>query len=485
MTVSGLLLLFLAMLAASRPSIGLVAAIGVLLPFEANSLLTTGVNLITVDFYLLMIVAYCVTRFLATGRIRLDRLNMLIIAICVVGVAVSMFAPRFFAGQVGVIPLDHFGAGYALWLRVTTVPLQPTFNNVTQSIYLVLQFMGLACLCGLAARAGYERLSAALKLAAGVNIALVAATQIFGPQILDFFFTAGYRDLRAAQAFGDYRAVGAFREAARQGQFAAMCFGYFMTAYVIQRGRLNAWLAIGSLVCAVLSYSSTALLGLLVSIVAMIWMIVVVSVRGAVSRGMWVRVGTVTTSSLVAAVLLLVAGGGAVEGFLADLFTGLTVEKLASSSGFERLAFVNVSLDVLAQTYGIGCGLGCTRGNGLWLVMAANGGILLALLLLLIVLGVIYPRRQGGGTLTQAERFASYPAVIGFLALLASLSGSLTVPNVGIVFTFAAALCWTKRAGLPDAAELLRTRRAAADREAGRTPGPAAGPQAGGVIRPA
>lgn len=472
MSVSGLLLLFVAMLAASRPSIGLVAAIGILLPFEANSLLTST-NLITADVYLLMIVAYCVTRFLATGRIRVGRLNLLIIAICIVGVLVTLFAPRLFAGEVLVIPLDAVVSNVGVLNRIMTTPLRPTGTNISQLIYHLLYFMGLACLCGLAVRAGLERLSMALKLAAGINIALVVLAQVLGPQILDAFFTASYTDLREARAFGTYRAVGGFREAARQGQFAAMCFGYFMTAYVLSRGTLNGWLAFGSLAVAALAFSSTALLGVIFATFAILWLVFVLGLRGEVNRGMFSRVGFVVASASVAAVVVLLAGGGAAEDFVADLVTGLTVGKLASASGIERLALFAISVDVVVQTYGIGCGLGCTRGNGLWLVIAANGGLITVALLLLIVANVVAPRLARGQRLDRETRMASYPALIAFLTLLASLSASLTVPNVGIVFVVMAALCWCKRVGLPD--RDTQRAQAAASAPAPAQPAPARG----------
>jgi len=434
----GILLLAACVLAAGMRAIGPIGAIGLALPFEATSLLgVSGTSLNVTDAYIvLLMLAAVLGRLLARRPLAFRATNLTIVfGIVAHAVLVTLLMPSLFAGTTQVADVAGSAAGQRVGrgFGLTVVPLEPTRSNLSQLGYLVLQMGTYVFLVLQARRRGAAVFARLLGLAVGVNLLLVSLDLAGFKGVLDWFFTADYRNLQGAHVLGMDRLVGGFREAARQGQFSAAMFAFWF-ATALSRGGTGAYVLAGvSLLAAVLSLSSTAF----VSVAAAVLFITLYTLTHAGARGhsKLVRRGLMLASAFCIALIVLVLAAPALapDAPLAKITSALLVEKGQSSSGLERLALLKIGLDVARDTWLLGAGLGSTRANGLLMLWLANLGLVGLVLILAFIWTAFRPRRCAG--LAALPRPADpFPAWAALTVILTASLISLTFPNLGQVF---------------------------------------------------
>jgi hypothetical protein len=315
--------------------------------------------------------------------LRLRNLGFLALFL-LVGVVVTLVMPRLFSAGVVIVPMRESLSG-------GTDVLHPTQQNFTQTAYLTLSVMTVFAVMLMADQAGFAKTLLASMLAGGAvclvaGLIDIAAASTGMQSLLTPFRTAEYSFLtEAGSATAGRRVVGFAPEASGYGpvcvQFAA-AVALLRPFYDkgVQR-TTAALIAVGLLVMAMLSTSSTAYLG--------------VAVLGLAYAANWVRRAAFSHSpdqsglvwelivgfSLIIAVLfVLVAREGAFDPLL-NLIDEVLFNKVHTSSFEERSYWNTTAWNAVASTWGLGIGFGSTRTSNWFAAIVSNSGLIGAALM--------------------------------------------------------------------------------------------------------
>jgi hypothetical protein len=350
----------------------------------------------------------------------------------------AYFMPIIFMGQTFVFPVRIVSS------NIYTDPLAPSTANLTQSIYLIGDFVCFFVLSGYAKfPTGLRTLSNAALATIVLNLFFTVAdlaTYATGTtELLQIIRNANYSLLSDTEIVGFKRIVGSFIEAS---SFGAATLGYF--AYTSKLWLLGVYpyrtaiLSALSLLALVFSTSTTAYVGLAIFLTFCYFEACVQAVFRRMTKQMALLI-------IAAPIILLVIGlaialNDAASTYVQNMADTMILKKMSTQSGDERSSWNRQALQTFFDTYGFGAGNGSLRASTFPLAVLANLGFVGAILFCLFFVGIFFGRSPAmSDRIDDANRRAARSACLAGL-ITATVSGALT--DLGLsFFAFAAIAC--------------------------------------------
>jgi hypothetical protein len=333
--------------------------------------------------------------------LKMSGLLLLFLFWVVAGVATA-FMPRFFAGQVLVVPV-RYGE------LADTVMLVPTVQNMSQFLYISVSVLAVFAFARMLHPEPMRR-HALVGLCLGATLTVITGLLDFSSQylpiepVLELFRTAAYALLTDDAVLDSRRVVGLMPEASA---FGGLALSFLAALYFFRRsmppGRLRdrvvPLLMAMLLLLVYLSTSSAAFLGLGLFVAAAVaewcWRVL------ASGRNPYLRRGQSREffigATVVGAMLLVVILAPRLLSPVSDMIDATVLQKSNSSSFEERGMWTRVSWEALLATHGLGVGLGGTRASNFAVALASNAGLLGAAFYFLFVLACLVFRRAPKG----------------------------------------------------------------------------------------
>lgn len=478
-TPIGILALVAAAFIVARPmSLGLPVIAG-FAPLQAaafaNLPAVGGVSIICVHVLAGALVAGIAIRpRMLNGVIQFGARNSAIVlfgAFTAYAVLSAVLMPRLFEGETSVFSLARTTQGF-----ISLSPLYPTTGNMTQSLYITINFLLFASATFAISRdGGLRRMTHMVNVLTIVHLifALISMVPNAPPvaMLLDLIRTANYSINSHHVLAGAPRIIGSYTEPAMFGAMSVGLFGWNFTRFMQTRG---IWLLLSSVLllgCIALSLSTTAYAAL----------VLLVGLWGLHSVFYLVRPG-ITSDQITAILFCVVVAVGFLllffvepfRDFAALVYERLFGVKLQSASGVERGSWNTQSLQNFVDTKGFGVGLGSARASSLFAVLVGNVGFI-GTIIYVAFLNKSYLRawmRRLSPTMEKEIRFArrvftaSRAAAVGLL--LTHLIAGTTVDGgvIAILFIAAATASFSKARkpqsvlgiGSPDAQPQFRLR---------------------------
>jgi hypothetical protein len=356
--------------------------------------------------------------------------NRWLLGFAVFGVVSAIVLPKLFAGDIFVTPMRPTRMDFV------REPLGPTPQNITQSVYLIGTALA-AVIAAYAARYGKRPyvIMAALLAAGAANIAFGVVDLVGFQPVLDFFRNGAYAQLdQDFGASGLKRLSGVFPE---PSAFAAFGFGILVVSGELWLRhiwpRVSGVLALLSIVTLIASTSTTAY-GCLAIYLPVMTLRIFFLTQGArrLTKGITLATLLLTTAVLVMLVMVLQPGLAA---YLQKLLNSLTVGKLDTSSGRERLSWATQGFEAFKATFGLGIGVGSFRSSSMVTAVIGSTGVIGCVLLGAYLLTLLAPWRRDAYQLDldQARGLGEAAAAAALFSLLpAALSSPL--PDPGLLF---------------------------------------------------
>jgi hypothetical protein len=352
-------------------------------------------------------------------------------AYCVVS---GMYFPRLFALQTMVVPQS----GPSL-----PVLLGPWQVSMVQIAYLLLGVYLYLVLRQVMLRRGLEAIVIAIFVQTGL-FAGFGLIQAFGglvgvPVPTDWIVNnEGYALLTQVYLGGFTRVTSVFVEASSYASWATGALAFCYALYINRvLPKTSLWMLVLVGVTMVLSTSSTAYAGLLITgVFATLWAFLD-SDRSRHERGFLIVLGGAMVA--VGALLLVYS---ARDGFLVglrEMIEDMTVRKSQSSSGIERGRMADQSITNAFETYFLGVGYGAARSSGLahqlFGTVGAPGLFLFGLAMAALARRAFRRLRTGEDGVVSASAFA----LICVLGAMAVSAVDIALPNMMWVFAALAA----------------------------------------------
>ena len=370
-------------------------------------------------------------RTLAGG---LDAHGVLLLLLSLYAVFSGTVLVRLFERRLYVFPLNGTDEG----LRVSPYfgsridLLEVGATNVSQLCYLLFSIAFFFLCRAVIARRTTEFAHRALVTAAWLNLALGALDLVGLDAGLAVVRTAKYALLTTHEVQGMARVIGGFPEASAYGGFSASLAAYFAAHALFDGGRRSALLAALCALAAVLSFSSTAYLGLGVAAAGLLAGAAWAFLRRAVPTRHLVFLHVAALGALALAFVVLVTG---LPDVIVDVLDQLLFSKADSSSALERGAWATVAMRAFSESYYLGVGVGSLRGNGLVSVFLGSVGIPGTALLLVFYLRVLTRRLPAATDDPEAasRRAIGNAARLAIVTKLATSAVSATTPDPGLM----------------------------------------------------
>jgi hypothetical protein len=350
----------------------------------------------------------------------------------------AAFLPRIFAGLTYVYTIARTEVGLGLLLT----PLAPSTGNITQTVYFIGDVV-----CFLAF-AGFARSPAGLKAVATAGVVCAAANLLFAgldlatywtgtTALLGFLRNATYRMLDDA-AIGDFkRIVGSFPEASTFAYYTVGLFAFCGKLWLARVWpRITGPIALLSLLALVFSTSSSGYAGLLAFLVALFLVSLGQLAIQPITKPTFafVMIAPVLVLALIAGLRLHAPSWR----IASDLVQQTVIDKLDSQSGVERSRWNHQALINIADTAGLGGGVGSVRASSFPIAVVGNIGVIGGLTYSAFLLGVlVWPRGGWAEPFPQACQSAARWACFAQLAA-ASVAGSFI--DLGLPFFIFAGL---------------------------------------------
>jgi O-Antigen ligase len=367
--------------------------------------------------------------------------NMLLVLFTLYGVAAAIAAPRIFEGAINVAPL-RFDNARSLF---DTVPLEPTPQNITASIYLLGALMvSLAAYVVCRTPDGPKTL-----VKTGVFIAWAHAFSglagilgrgTFVEEVLELFRNGSYAQLDQTYQ-GFIRINGFFPEASGYAVFGLAWFIFNAECWyrsVMPRATGRATLILA--LTLFFSTSSTAYVGL--ACYAGFFMLRLLLVPNRVNG----RRLTQAAIAAVAAFVMIAITMAAFPQFasaVADMLLHMTVEKGDSDSGQQRLFWAMQGWHAFVASWGVGIGPGSFRSSSLLTAILGSMGVIGIATFLGYVVVVFRPSRAStwGDAPDAATAIGAAAATTAFLILIpASISSPSSHPGTNFAIFAGAAM---------------------------------------------
>ena len=359
----------------------------------------------------------------------------------------AIFLPRIFAGETYVYSIARTEIGFGLLL----MPLAPATGNITQTIYFLGDAICFPIFVTIA------RNPAGLKAIAVAAVACAAANLLFAgldlitywtgtSALLGFLRNASYRMLDEA-AIGDFkRVVGSFPEASTFAYYTVGLFAFCSSLWLARVWRYATGpIALLSLLALISSTSSSGYVGL-TAFLAALFLVGLGQVAAApVSKSTFAFVLTMPLLALALVVGLRLSEQG--WRIASNLVEQTVLHKLDSQSGIERSLWNQQALTNLADTDGLGGGVGSVRASSFPIAVLGNIGIVGGLAYAAFLLRVLLKHHRGWtDPFPRACQSAARWACFAQLAT-ASVAGSFI--DLGLpFFIFAGLSCASSRPAL-------------------------------------
>ena len=355
----------------------------------------------------------------------------------------AYFLPRLFFGQTFIYPVRVVGSNAYKEL------LAPSTANLTQSVYLIGDFVCFFILSGYARQPGSLRvLTNAVLLTTILNFVfafLDLATYATGTtELLSIIRNANYALLSDAEVVGFKRIVGSFIEASSFGAATLMYFAYTLKLWLLGvKPRLTGGLSALALVALVFSTSTTAYVGLTLFVFICVAEAAVYAIFSRATRQMKMLI--VWAPIVLVVFVLAVALNDKAAAFATNTINTIVFNKMNTVSGYERSAWNAQALQVFFDTYGFGAGNGSLRASTFPLAVLGSLGVVGLVLFGLFFVGV-FRAPSPDPSWSRIELTGRRAARAACLASLisATISGALT--DLGLpFFAFAAIACAGRR----------------------------------------
>jgi hypothetical protein len=350
------------------------------------------------------------------------RANRWLVLFAVYAVAMAYIGPRLFAGTLDVYPM-HMVERDSLF---DTLPLEPSPQNVTASIYMIGTLL-LAMAAWIASRRedGPRTLVSATlwvswaHIGFGVVALLVRGTPL--DTLLDVFRNSTYDQLDDTVS-GIIRIRGIFPETSG---FAGFGFGFFVANaelwYRSVRTRSTGAAALAMAAVLFFSTSSTAYAAL--AIYAVFCLVRALLLPGlADGRKTRTLLATLGGFAVFFAALIAIAPDLAQSMF--KVVKLMTVDKSTTDSGAQRLFWAMQGKDAFVTSYGLGVGPGSFRSSSMFMAIVGSMGVVGIASFLLYLVTVFQPWRRSswgtgedyrttvGGALASAAVLSLIPAAL-------------------------------------------------------------------------
>ena len=339
-------------------------------------------------------------------------------------IVVTIFMPRIFANRVMVIPIRGDLS--------TASPLFPTAQNISQIAYLTISIVSVAVFAQILKTAKMQQtVLHALVWASALTIFTgmldFASQYVAIGQLLDPFRTATYALLVDVELTTGKRVVGLMPEASSFGSLclSLLCLVYFMRRAIDHNRTREIYapaLCIGLIGFAWLSTSSATYLGLALFFVmaAVEWIMRFVDNRYDPLRKRYLNVEFAAVILAVVAAALIMLLEPAIIETVSKMIDRMVFQKTETSSFEERNMWTYVSLNALAQTWGIGVGIGATRASNSVVAAVSNVGIIGAIFYFGFIIQSLLrraaPGDNRGQAIIRALRYAFVPTfLVGLL----------------------------------------------------------------------
>lgn len=286
------------------------------------------------------------------------------IVLTLFAVATAAVLPRVFAGQVQVWP-EKVVASFT-----GTEALQPSFANITQSIYLIIDCLVLVTCALLTTRPGI-RFDTLLNtyllggwIVVGISFWQLASKLVGVPYPDSFFYSNPGWTIWSGQQFGSVpRINGPFAEPASLASYLAGVI--FSCTWLLLRGHKSlsarALLPLALLTMA-LSTSTTGFVVLAIGLVLLLIYAIIGAPRALTARLVRFAVPAVVVLVMLGSSMSVLAPGVVAS---AGEVVDATLSKGDSSSYDDRTKTDADSIDLMVQTNGIGVGWGSNRSSSL------------------------------------------------------------------------------------------------------------------------
>ena len=366
---------------------------------------------------------------------------VLILCFSAYAVFSAIILVRLFEGQFLVFPLnvDDTGTQISNAFFTTLKPVSPSNSNISQAAYILVAAVVFVVFSDITRRRGVRPIDVGLAWGAGLNITLAAVDFVGADAILTLIRTADYTLANQQTVLGVPRLIGGFSEPSSFGGISSVFFAYFATSYLVARRSRDGWLALGSLLCVVLAFSSTGYISLCAAAVLML--LHSKHFFTGQRSGHFAHYVIIAISAAFV-VLSFVAIATPFMESAANFADELLFQKTASQSGLERFAWARYSLSAFVETWGLGAGVGSLRGNGLISVLLGSVGVLGTALYFAFLWSACGPV-----ALPPAHQIVR-PFVAARVAALTMTIGHLlasTTPDPGLMLISLVCICSTLR----------------------------------------
>jgi hypothetical protein len=344
--------------------------------------------------------------------------------------------PRLFLGQTYTFAVRAQGENYA-------APLAPTTSNLTQSVYLIGDFICFFVLSGLgSSEAGRKMLGRAALMCVILNLGFAVldlATYATGTaELMSFIRNSTYSMLNDTEMAGFKRVVGSFVEASSFGYWTLGYFAFVTSLWLNGVAvRMTLVLSILSFLALLFSTSTTAYAGLAgylfveFSIVAMNFLF------GRVRPQMLIFLAC--APMLMALVVILICLNDASYAYVSNLLDTIVFSKMSSGSGIERSSWNSQAVQNFLDTFGFGVGNGSVRASSFAVAVIASLGFPGAITYGLFLLMVWFKKSTPALPVVSATQRAAKSACLAWV-IAASASGGFI--DLGLpFFAFAAIAC--------------------------------------------
>jgi hypothetical protein len=349
------------------------------------------------------------------------------------GLVAAFFFPRLMEGVTDTMLVTRLVGGLS---SISLIPLEPSGNNITQSVYAA---GGLGCFAISVAyyrRPGaLEDLYKAIIVLSIVNLSFAVidvATWAVGAEfVLDFVHTANYAFLTAAEKGGLKRISGSFPEASAFAGFTLALFSVNASLWLDRvRPRVTGPVTAALLLALALSTSATAYVGLISMLGFLALRSLSAPVFGRKAQRPVLLVGLMVSAPVLLGIGIIVLPGVAdtVGGFLDEML----FNKLDSQSGQERMMWNAVAYKTFQDTGWLGAGIGSARASSYLLVLLSNVGVP-GLVLFALFLGAIAVV-PSAAHVDEFGRSVVRAARAGVVAGMAEAMTSGTVYDLGLLF---------------------------------------------------
>lgn len=369
------------------------------------------------------------------------RANSWLILFTFYGMASAFIAPRLFAGTIDVFPMSHQNSRGMF----DTLPLQPTSQNITASVYLLgtlLTAMAAWIVCRY--RGGVSTVISGAIAIGWLHIAIGLAAVVTRGTPADIVFeifrngTYAYMD-DSWQGF--VRIRGIFPETSSYTVFA---FAWFVLNaelwYRSVRPGATGPVAFALAVILFFSTSSTAYIGLAGYLAFFVLRILPFP---NLSDGRKIKAVAVSFFGIVFVTAIMLAVIPSLPQAIWDMVLHMTVEKSDSGSGQQRMFWAMQGWRVFFESWGLGIGPGSFRSSSIITAMLGSVGFIgvAAFLAYLHVLVQPWKRSTWAARGDLADRIGATMATAAVLSLIpAAISSSDAVPGTSFAIMAGAAL---------------------------------------------